>query len=435
MNTTVEERFRGILLNHNSKDFKFLLAVSGGIDSMVLLDLFRKTNAQFAVAHCNFQLRGDDSLGDEEFVQLYCGKHQIPFHTIRFDVESYQKTGNYSLEMACRNLRYDWFRELMKINHFDYLVTAHHLDDNIETFLINLSRGTGLKGLEGMKILSEQQIFRPLITTSKAEILAYAQTQAILWREDCTNQTDDYTRNKIRHHITPTLKEIHPSFEANFSKTLQYIQDSNQFIQHQVDEIRMKLGLTNEGGKVRISELSFPFSEKFILFQLFERYGFKDVELIKKLKVSANSAEIQSDQFRLIKDREFLILTPIEKRLDNEISVNQDEIKINSLTLKFISSDQLINEALETLDLDEIQYPLKFRKPKIGDYFYPIGMKGQKKLVSKFFKDIKLSKIEKEQAWLLVDALDRVVWVMNYRLDDRFKMKKTSKNFLNIIVC
>ena len=435
MNSTLQEQFKAIILRHNAKDNKFLLAISGGIDSMVFLDLFRQTTFNFQVAHCNFQLRGNDSDLDEALVRDYCAKNQIPFHHIRFDVEAYKQTGNFSTEMACRNLRYEWFKELMKMNQLDFLVTAHHLDDNIETFIINLSRGTGLRGLSGIPELSDQHILRPLIHFSKDEIIAYAKENEIVWREDCSNATDDYTRNKIRHHITPILKEVHPNFNQNFESTLSILKDAQSFITNQIEKIRAQFIPDENYSEINIEELNQLNNLDFIQFYLFEKYGFKDVNLINKLKLGENSAELKSTTHRLIKNRENLILTTIDNTSTNEIIIEQGEVEIKSLNLKLFCSDAKSDAAIECLDADKISFPIRLRKIKEGDFFYPIGMKGQKKLISKYFKDIKLSKIDKEKEWLLVDSQDRIIWVVNYRIDDRFKLSEHSMNFLNIIVC
>lgn len=434
MNANVYDSFRAILLQHNTKDYKYLLAISGGVDSMVLLDLFRQTNVQFQVAHCNFQLRGEDAIGDEEFVRKYCGKHQIPFHFIRFDVEAFKDTGNYSTEMACRILRYNWFNEVKEQNHLDFLVTAHHLNDNIETFIINLSRGTGIKGLIGMQI-DQNEIFRPLLSLTKNEILHYANSVDLSWREDYTNQTDDYVRNRIRHHISPVLNEIHPNFEGNFIKTISFLKDTNDFVNQQIEEIRQQIIPNDDYAEIDIAALDQLKNKDFIQFHLFDRYGFKDIHLINKLKLSDNSSELTSNEFRLIKNREKLILKRIEINEVNEITINQPRIEINGLTLDLIQSDKKNDQALEIIDSEKIRFPLKLRRVKTGDYFFPLGMKGQKKMIHKFFKDLKLSKIEKENSWLLVDANENVIWVVNHRLDERFKTTNNSKEFLNIVVC
>ena len=435
MKSTMNKEFKRILLNHNLKEHKYLLAISGGVDSMVLLDLFRQTSLDFHVAHCNFQLRGEDSVLDQELVRKYCSIHQIPFHTINFDVESYKKSGNYSTEMACRNLRYDWFEEVMVANHLNFLVTAHHLDDNIETFIINLSRGTGLSGLRGMKTFSSRNRFRPLLDFSKDDIIQYARENQLEWREDYTNATDDYIRNKIRHHVTPVLKEIHPTFDQNFRQSIDFISSAEEFIFNQIGEIRKQIIPNEKYTKISIESLENLNPKDFIQYYLFENYGFKDVDLINRLKVSENSSELKSRSHRLIKERGYLILKErVSSELD-EIIIEQGEVKINSLNLKFISSDKMLKNATEILDLELIKFPLKLRKAKEGDYFYPLGMNGKRKLISKFFKDLKFSKIEKEETWLLVDNLDQILWVVNHRLDHRFRMKKHSMNFLNIIVC
>lgn len=431
---SLQFKFNEILKNHNFTFRRYLLAISGGVDSMVLLDLFRQTSANFQVAHCNFQLRGEDSNGDEEFVRNYCGLHNIPFHSVRFDVEAYQKTGNYSVEMACRNLRYDWFAEIQQINHLDDLVTAHHSDDNIETFLINLSRGTGLKGLVGMQI-DNGKIFRPLLNFTKNDLLEFAKNNTLAWREDYTNATDDYIRNKIRHHILPVLKEVHTQFDENFLATLSHINDNYLIVQQRVNEIASCLFTGINPIKIEIKELKKLEPLETYIHYLFEKYNFNSPYEILKFLDAETGSEIKSTTYRLIKDREYLLLKNIEEIDDNEITILDDFIEIKSLNLKFVKSINPHENATEIVDFTSILFPLKLRKVKEGDYFYPIGMKGQKKLISKFMKDLKLSKLEKEQVWLLCDQKDQIIWVVNYRLDERFKTTKASKNFLNITLC
>lgn len=430
----IKEKFKEILQHHNFTNHYYLLAISGGVDSMILLDLFQQSSAKFQVAHCNFQLRGDDAIRDEEFVRNYCAKHTIPFHSVRFDVEAYQKTGNYSIEMACRNLRYDWFKEVQEINHLDYLVTAHHLDDNLETFIINLSRGTGLKGLVGMQ-LDNGKIFRPLLEFTKSQLIDYAKGNQLEWCEDYTNETDDYTRNKIRHHISPILKEIHPQFDDNFLHTLSILNDNQTIIKQQIELVREQLFQGKHPIKINIKELKKLTPLSSYLHYLFESFGFLSTnELIKFLDADTGS-EIKSGSYRLIKDRGDLLLIDIVDSAVNEIQILNDFIEINSLNLKFVKSENPDEKATEIVDYTTISFPLKLRKVKEGDFFYPIGMNGKKKLVSKFMKDLKLSKLEKENSWLLCDQHDQIIWIVNHRLDERFKTTQTSKNFLNITLC
>ncbi len=433
-NKSIQQEFKQLLALHSFAAHRYLLAISGGVDSMILLDLFRQTSANFQVAHCNFQLRGEESNGDEMFVREYCGKYNIPFHSVRFDVAAYQRTGNYSVEMACRNLRYDWFEGIQQQNQLDVLVTAHHLDDNIETFLINLSRGTGLKGLIGMQI-DNGKIFRPLLNFTKNDLLEFAENNEIKWREDATNATDDYTRNKIRHHITPVLKQLHPQFDENFLTSLNHIHANYQIIQQQIEEIRTNLFSGDNPIQIEISQLKKLQPLETYLHYLFEKYGFYSSKEILKFLDAETGSEIKSATYRLIKNRENLLLQTMEEENEEEITIFDDLIKINSLNLKFVKSINPHENATEIVDFTSISFPLKLRKVKEGDYFFPIGMKGQKKLMSKFMKDLKLSKLEKEKVWLLCDQKDQIIWVVNYRLDERFKTTKTSKNFLNITVC
>ncbi|HJD86393.1 MAG TPA: tRNA lysidine(34) synthetase TilS [Empedobacter falsenii] len=433
-NKSIQQEFNFLLDQHDFNSHRYLLAVSGGVDSMILLDLFRQTSANFQVAHCNFQLRGVDADKDEALVREYCGKLNIPFHSVRFDVAAYQKTGNYSVEMACRNLRYDWFEQVQQQNHLDILVTAHHLDDNIETFLINLSRGTGLKGLIGMQT-DNGKIFRPLLNFTKNELLVYAEANEISWREDYTNATDEYTRNKIRHHITPVLKELHPQFDENFLASLSHINDNYQIIQNKVEEVRTDLFSGDNPIKIEINPLKSLQPLETFLYYLFEKYGFYSSKELLKFLDAETGSEIKSTTYRLVKNRENLLLQPIEEENEDEITIFDDLIEINSLNLKFVKSINPHENATEIVDFTSILFPLKLRKVKEGDFFYPIGMNGQKKLMSKFMKDLKLSKLEKEKVWLLCDQKDQIIWVVNHRLDERFKTTETSKNFLNITVC
>src|SRR5690606_18151346 len=218
-------------------DSQFLIAVSGGIDSMVLCNLFLELKVPFQIAHCNFQLRGNESDEDEAFVVQFAQAHQIPVHTKKFDVKAYKDSGNFSTQMAARNLRYHWFEELKSDLNFDYLVTAHHFNDSIETFFLNLSRGSGIEGLTGISPLTNY-IFRPLLPFTKEEIKAYAKKNQLGWREDCSNASTDYHRNKIRHQIIPVLQEIHPEFFRNFNRTLENLKSEKEILIQQIHSIK-----------------------------------------------------------------------------------------------------------------------------------------------------------------------------------------------------
>lgn len=417
------------------KNAQFLLTVSGGIDSMVLCDLFGKYELNFSVAHCNFQLREDESEKDQQFVESYCQERNIRFFTQRFDVALFKHSGNYSTQMAARELRYAWFDELAQTHNFDWIVTAHHLNDSLETLLINLSRGTGLQGLQGISMVKDK-LFRPLIQISREQILQYAQENQILWREDHSNASDDYLRNQIRHHLVPKLMDLNSNFLQNFAHTTDKLRDEQKLLQNHLNDIKNRLfEIQQDEIHIRIDLLEELNPIKTYLFHLFKAYGFAHPEEIQKLFYAENSAEISSISHRLIKNRNELILVAQKKSSnEEEFTFTLQEIPKNPLNLVISKSDSRDNSALESLDLEKIHFPLKLRKPKIGDGFYPLGMKGFKK-ISKFLKDLKLSKTEKEKVWLLVDAQENVLYVVGYRIDERFKLNENTHKFLNIFLC
>lgn len=428
-------QFQSNLKPIESSKSSFLLAVSGGIDSMVLCDLFLKSNLNFTVAHCNFQLRANESELDEEFVKNYCIQNQIEFHSKKFNVKEYKASGNFSTQMAARDMRYAWFRKLMLENEFDFLATAHHLNDSLETFLINISRGTGINGLTGIQF-QQNEIIRPLFNISKESILGYAEINQIQWREDASNATTDYVRNKIRHQITPILNEIHPDFLNNFSKSIQVLKEEKELLQNEIENLKEEIFVKNEENySVSIERLNHLQSLHSYLFHLFSNYGFTHPIEIEKLMNANEGSEINTDGYRLIKNREKLILTrQTEINASEEFIVEEGKLMQKPLNLKLSKSGAKDFSAVETLDYDKIAFPLRLRKAKTGDIFFPFGMKGSKKL-SKYFKDEKFSKIEKEKTWLLVDDEDRIVYVTGIRIDDRFKMTEHTHKFLNIYLC
>lgn len=419
----------------NFPQSKFLLAVSGGVDSMVLCDLFFKYNLNFAIAHCNFQLRGNDSDEDENFVRNYSIQNQIEFHSKKFNVKEYKEAGNFSTQMVARDLRYAWFRKLMAENEFDFLVTAHHLNDSLETFLINLSRGSGINGLTGIQF-QQNEIIRPLYNISKKTILAYAESNQIQWREDVSNASNDYVRNKIRHQIVPVLNEIHPEFLSNFSKSIQLLKDEKEIIQNQFENLSEELFQKDkENYFISIEKLNQLEPLHSHLFHLFSKFGFNYPIEIEKLMNANEGSEINSNEYRLIKNRENLILSKTTIITESEeFIVEEGKLMQKPLNLRLSKSDERDFSSSETLDYEKISFPLRLRKAKTGDIFFPFGMKGSKKL-SKYFKDEKFSKIEKENSWLLVDDEDRIVYVTRFRIDDRFKITENTHKFLNIFLC
>ena len=419
----------------NHTDSKFLIAVSGGIDSMVLCNLFLNSKLNFTVAHCNFQLRGNDSDEDENFVRNYCIQNQIEFHSKKFNVKAYKQSGNFSTQMAARDLRYNWFSELMREFQFDFLVSEHHLNDSWETFLINLSRGSGINGLTGIRF-QQKEIIRPLYNISKDLISNYAELNQIQWREDVSNATVDYVRNKIRHQITPILNEIHPEFLQNFSKSIQNLNEEKILLQNELDNLRNHLWIKKgENFIISIEKLNQLQPLPSYLFHLFSKFGFVHPAEIEKLMNANEGSEINSEKFRLIKNRLELILAH-KKEIGASAEFIMEEGKLiqKPLNLKFLKSDERDFSATETLDSDKISFPIRLRKVKSGDVFFPFGMNGSKKL-SKFFKDEKYSKLDKENAWVLVDNRDEILYLTGKRIDERFKITEHTHKFLNIYLC
>ncbi|HUH35852.1 MAG TPA: tRNA lysidine(34) synthetase TilS [Moheibacter sp.] len=429
---TFQNHWQTLQLPNNAQ---LLVAVSGGIDSMVLCDLLLQSQLKFSIAHANFQLRGKDSDEDALFVEHFAKKHHLPFFSKQLAVEEFQEKNNASIQMAARTLRYAWFESLVRQHHFDYVLTAHHLNDSLETFFINLSRGTGLKGLTGIPTLHEIYL-RPLLNFPKEWILTYAEENKIAWREDVSNASDDYVRNQIRHHITPVLEEIHPNFMGNFAQSLHYLKEEQQLLQNHLDFIRNQLFQNKEDHlTISIDALNQLSPLNTYLFYLFKDYGFQFPLELKKLMEAENNREIQSENYRLIKNRTHLILT--QKRSEevrSEIEIYQGQLIEKPLYLKVSISNCQDELATESLDAAQIRFPLRLRKPKHADSFFPMGMNGSKKL-NKFLRDEKLSNLEKEQIWLLTDAKDDILYVLNRRIDERFKITEHTNNFLNIYLC
>jgi tRNA(Ile)-lysidine synthase len=410
------------------KDQKLLIAVSGGLDSVVLTHLFSELNIPISLAHCNFQLRKKESDLDEEFVKSISQKTSNQIFNIKFKTEEFSKKHKFSTQIAARELRYNWFQELLKQKHLDFVLTAHHADDNLETFLINLTRGTGLDGFTGIPAINGN-IVRPLLAFSREEILAYAQTNNIVWREDASNASTKYIRNKIRHQIVPVLKEINPNLLETFARTSANLKESKQIIEDKLADISSEVMETtySTGLQItkfsiaKINELSNP---KAYLYPLLKAYNFTAWNDIYNLLSAQSGKQIFSKTHRLLKDRDFLILSAkiLSTASEEKFRVEKNALEIlNPIHLIFEDIHQKSTENKQTIyvDKDVLKYPLIVRKWRNGDYFYPIGMQGKKKL-SNYFKDEKFSLFEKEDTWLLCTAENEIIWVINHRQDKRF---------------
>ncbi|MDD5150047.1 MAG: tRNA lysidine(34) synthetase TilS [Flavobacterium sp.] len=427
--------------NHILKNFTFLngkkllLATSGGLDSMVMADLFRKMNFEIAIAHCNFQLRGLESFGDQNFVQDFAETNKIQSFITQFDTEAFAKDYKLSTQVAARELRYSWFYELLETKNYDYILTAHHADDNLETFLIHLVRGTGLDGLTGIPAQNDK-VIRPFLIFSRQEIENYAKTNTIEWREDSSNASDKYLRNKIRHNLVPVLKELNPDFLSTFQKTQNYLQESQTMVEDAsimvYQQVAKEIGDNIHFDLDQLKKLP---NYKSYLYHWLNEFGFSAWDDIYDLVESQSGKLVFSDGFRLLKNRNFLILSPLKSINENEeyfIEKKQKEVKI-PINLSFCNIDDISIESNSTIFVneDKLQFPLVLRHWIEGDVFQPFGMEGKSKKVSKFFKDEKLSLIEKENTWLLCSG-NQIVWIIGIRQDERFKIENSTKNILKI---
>lgn len=426
-----------------------ILALSGGLDSMVLCELLLESKIDFSVAHCNFQLRGQDSDDDQRFVEDSARSRSLEVRTKKFETKDFARERRLSVQVAARELRYNWFDELLDKTPADYLITAHHADDNLETFLINLSRGTGLKGLTGIPERNGR-IRRPLLPFQRESIEAYAREKKIAWREDRSNMQNKYLRNRIRNELVPLMKETIPNLSTGFSSTLDHLKESQFILDDRLGEIwkensRIKGDLV-EIDIAGIQSLGHP---KAYLYGLFSEFGFTQWDDIEELLIAQSGKMVFSPTHRLLKGRQHLLLQRIDALPDAEqsqiIHKGQLSAELNSgtLLLEFKTMPKGGTLQKETkkeesskascsasFDADKLKFPLTVRKWQKGDYFYPKGMRGRKKL-SKFFKDEKLSIPEKENIWLLC-AENEVAWVVGLRSDERFKVTDETKSVLHV---
>ncbi|MCW3105235.1 MAG: tRNA(Ile)-lysidine synthase [Bacteroidetes bacterium] len=412
-----------------------LLAVSGGIDSVVMCELFHKAGISFSIAHCNFQLRGKESEGDEAFVKKLAAAYNVPFHSIRFKTNAFAKKNKLSIQVAARNLRYEWFEQLREASGSASIATAHHADDSVETFLINLVRGTGIAGLHG--ILPKQgKIIRPMLFCNKEAISDFAKKNKLKFRSDSSNDSDKYLRNRIRKSILPALKKLNPSIDTAILKNIEHLSGVEQIFRREILRTKKEiLRVKNSTVYISISGLKELDPLPAYLFELLKPYGFNaaSIEEIIHSLGTISGKQFTSATHRLIRDRKDLIIQPKEQLAAESASFtvkkNQRSAEGEGIRLSFSQLPAGTNfsrsEMSASLDLDTLSFPLTIRKWREGDSFQPIGMKGKKKL-SDFFIDRKLSIAQKEDTWLLVSG-GEIAWVIGQRIDDRFKVSAQTK--------
>jgi tRNA(Ile)-lysidine synthase len=412
---------------------KLLVACSGGLDSVVLSRLLHTLEYKTAIAHCNFSLRGSESDEDALFTKNLAEILQIPFHSETFDTETFAKDHKLSIQMAARELRYQWFEEVAQNFGYEYVLTAHHADDDLETFFINLSRGTGLRGLTGIPKQNEK-VLRPLLSFSREAILTYAKNQNIYWREDSSNAKTDYLRNQLRIAVLPKFKDVSEKVLLNFQKTQQHLTSSQALIDDYMALVyTLVISETKEGYSLNIAKILELSNTEALLYELLHPFGFTAWDDIFKLLQAQAGKEVFSATHRLIKDRGVLLLNGITTKEYASFAISESisEIAIPlSITFENDRPFEITNAHTVFVDKELLEFPLTLRKWEEGDYFYPFGMQGKKKL-SKFFKDEKVSLVAKENVWLLCSK-NSIVWVVGYRLDDRFKRTPQTEKLLKI---
>lgn len=423
---------------------KVLLAVSGGIDSVVMCALFHKSGFDFGIAHCNFQLRGEESDTDEDFVRQLAKELNVSVFVKAFDTQKYATENKLSIQVAARDLRYAWFEEIAKKEAFDYIAIAQHSDDQVETFFINLFRGSGAVGLKGMP-LKRGKIIRPLLFASRNEIEQYAKENGLSFREDSSNTSDKYLRNNIRNKLIPKLEEVSPGAKISISKSMHFLQEDAILLQQLLTDKRSQLFINRkESIYIPLDELKKLSPLDSWLFYLLKDFNFNRqstnalAALLQNEEITSSGKAFYSDRFQLLVDREFIIIQEAQPESNESIySIHKTDHKVKTpVPLEIVTeenrSDYLFdsNPAIVYFDADKLKFPLIIRKWKQGDRFIPFGMKGSK-LVSDFFIDKKLDRFAKDNCWLLLSC-DQIIWIIGLRSSAVYSVNKSSKKVLKI---
>lgn len=419
------------------KESEVIIAISGGVDSVVLAHLCKAFKLNFVLAHCNFNLRGKESDEDETFVLNLADELDVECFVQHFDTNAYAELHKTSIQMAARELRYNWFQDLVQQLHFDHILTAHHADDNLETFLINFMRGTGINGLTGIPVINNN-VLRPLLSFSRADIEGYAIANTIQWREDLSNNSRKYLRNKLRHEVVPILKDINPQLLDSFHQTIEYLKGTETIVKHNLDTFKKQAETKSDYAiaAYKVSAFKTLDNPKAYLFELFRTYGFTEWNDVQDLLEAQSGKFVQSNTHRLIKHRDLLLLAEIKTESQSPIIISENEnvvkTSIGTLHLKTTNTIKQATASKVYVDKAKLKFPLIIRPWKDGDRFQPSGMQGKKK-VSKYLKDEKASLLEKENTWVLTSE-DNIVWIVGKRMDERFKVSETTTQILKLIV-
>ena len=418
---------------------KILIAISGGIDSVVLADLFYKLKLNFAIAHCNFCLRGEESDADEDFVKKISKKYKVELYSEKFDTNLFAEQEKVGIQVAARMLRYTWFNKLCDQYGFQYIATAHHKNDVLETVLLNLVRGTGISGLHGIKA-KNGRLIRPMLFADKEQIRDYVAEKQLIWREDSSNESNKYSRNLIRNEVIPLLKNINSNLEETIFQTVEKVSIAEEVFFSEIVNIKKAILINKEGSIIIQFDLFVP-KPVLYLFELIKDFNFnydQAGEIHQSLDQQSGKQFI-SPTHLLVKDRDTLVVTPKDISEFTSIEIKDDDLIVDATSFKLklkaldIASFKLNTSAkMASLDYDKLKFPLKIRKWKEGDWFIPLGMNGKKK-ISDLLIDQKISLNLKEKVRVITSG-DSIIWVTGIRIDDRFKVTpKTMKVYTMVI--
>lgn len=417
---------------------RVLLAVSGGKDSVFMTQLFAYSNFHFAIAHCNFQLRGSASEEDAVFVKNLAMDLHVPFFSTKFETENEANNRQISIQMAARDLRYTWLEEIRSSNSYDYIAVAHHQTDSVETVLLNLVRGTGIAGLHGI-LPKRGNIVRPVLAFTGEEVADYIHSKHLSYREDQSNLETKYARNKVRLEVLPALRQINPALEETFSLSSKRFYSLEKFLNSQIENIRKTIFLEDQKDvyHIPIKLLRSDLVDSFVLFELFKPFSFSESvleDLAQNLSQAMTGKLFYSSTHQLLIDRDKLILRKIRLEVDCELSIERFPMKFNWLGKRFnvyISADTSFSKEKKKVSIDEalVSLPIKVRPWEHGDYFVPLGLKGRKK-VSDFLINQKVPLDEKSRIPLFVNANNDILWVAPFRIDERYKVSEKTKKVI-----
>lgn len=420
---------------------RIILAVSGGMDSMLMLHLFAGVGYEFAVAHCNFSLRGEDSDRDEQLVREVSERLALPFYVRTFDTEGYAQSHGISIQMAARDLRYDWLEDLRQAEDYDYIAVAHHLNDSMETALFNWVRGTGLAGMRGI-LPKRGRVIRPLLFATREKIVQAVAHYGVDYRDDKSNYATKYARNKIRLEVIPALKQINPSLEHGFAEHTFLFSESLELVEAHVAKIRAEIVDEYDFGRFRICRKAIANlnPQRLLLAELLRPFGFSisATTELASLSGSASGKEISSDRYTVHIDREYIFILPHNTNIGVEdVSIEGADTSVKWGGYEFsitVSTDTTIKRGrhVAQFDADMLSFPLRIRSWKLADTFYPLGMGRRKKKLSDYFVSMKIPVFEKESVPILANAKDQIAWVVPYRMDDRFKITEKTKKVITL---